>query len=78
VAVSAASPRGGSRPQTPSGGAHIAPHTPSYLRGGGREERVLPCPQLPVAGDVAGQYEFIAVNSQTTTSAFHKIVYQQY
>jgi len=24
------------------------------------------------------QYEFIAVNSQTTTSAFHKIVYQQY
>ena len=24
------------------------------------------------------QYEFITVNSQTTTSAFHKIVYQQY
>jgi len=24
------------------------------------------------------RYEFIAVNSQTTTSAFHKIVYQQH
>jgi len=24
------------------------------------------------------QYEFIVVNGQTTTSAFHKVVYQQY
>jgi len=24
------------------------------------------------------QYEFIVVNGQSTTSAFHKVVYQQY